>query len=83
MSRLNCIKVNKQNIFFRERVMEKSSSLMRDEWKDSWWLFRRGVDEILGREGWIGMYDFWQQEEGSFSSCTTAVVEQAHCPGNW
>lgn len=56
---------------------------MMDEWRDSWWLFRSGVDEILWREGWIGMYDFWQQEEGSFSSYATAVIEQAHCPGNW
>lgn len=39
--------------------------------------------KYCGEEGWIEMCDFWQQEEGSFSSCTTAVVEQAHCASNW
>lgn len=44
-------------------------------------VLRGGVDELLWR-GRLEMCDFWQQEEGFFSSCKVVIIEWAQCPGN-
>lgn len=82
MNKLNCISVDEQNTVFRERK-QKQKPKPCDGRKEGQLVtvLRGGVDELLWR-GRLEMCDFWQQEEGFFSSCRVVIIEWAQCPGN-
>lgn len=84
MSRLHGTRADEQNIdrVFRETLL-KQELKPHGGWKEGQLVtvLRGGVD---GLPWWrrLETYGFWQQEEGSFSACKAAVIEQAQCPGN-